>query len=906
LISYVVDPYPAELDEENTIRVRRDELQSLKEYSARVGGLVEDNARLTDELERHKETSVRIDTLEKENRRLSKDLKEALQRQQQAINTPGGFNNVGSSRNTTPAPSDAGSEARVEFDESKPVSKDTYRKLVVKHNKMFEDYAKLKAARATLEQRLRKEKEKTEKWAKYCDGRDKATAKKDDKIKRLEEEIQRLRARPSYAGDQLGILEVERPSPSRPDTEKETKAQPMTRSDTKAGYGQLQLQVAASDPMKASREKNPESSKHVNPNQNGPLDRIIERVDQGELEESDSLELPNLLNVIQASVEDTQFELLEPHHSSSTDENTDPISPNTTRVQDDAIKEEVSENAASSPYTPVFISSRSVKKRKASREIMDPINASKVKIEMLSSSPVGLAALRYINANESIDLDEIGEKVDTPKKQRRLLQLSALLGRTPRGVSSARPSLRRNGSQSQDHSHPADSEPLQNIPVQRTRASRIGSALQPRSSNQQILPRTSHNRAPKRRRIASGKAIGDLIEDGEISEASEKSARRLASDGILDDLLAKPSPPKHVLSPVQLGVSRNSPMPRNATAWKSGLARQVENSGRIEHEGAVSAPGKSTDLQRPSSSRGLNPRSVSPSRPSSATLRGSAELSRPTSKGSSGGSVQPAGPSSKDARNRTSQFSRPSSKQGPKVSTHFSRPSSRNSLDGSGEPAPPSSRGAPRQSIELSKQSSARKRQPRTNEMTADDCEMDPDQEQLRIRPVHKLKLQDFKVNPNYNQGYNYAFHEVVRNKDDRRCLQGCTKPECCGKQFRALAFMSRNACIQLTESQEDADQGLLEEFLGDNAYKLRNMSKAEREEVLLQAKTRELANKYGRHRHAYERQASPPGFWRTDFPTTQEDRQDREKEKAAERDEVEKRYQEAMRPGGAYMFRDE
>ena len=902
MTSSVIEPYPAELDEENTIRVRRDELQSLKEDSARVDGLVEDNARLTDELERHKQTSLRIDTLERENRRLSKDLKEALPRQQQTINTPGGFNNVGSSRNTTPASSDAGSEARAEFDESKPVSKDIYRKLVAKHNKMFEDYAELKAARATLEQRLRKEKQKTEKWAKYCDGQDKATAKKDAKIKRLGEEIQRLRARPSYGGDQLGILEVERPSLSRPDTEEETTAQPMTCSDTKAGYRQLHLQLAAFSPIKASREKNPESSKQVNPSQNGPLDRIIERVDQGELEESDSLELPNLLVDIQASVEDTQFELFEPHHSSSTDENTDPISPNT-RVQDDAIKEEVSENAASSLYTPVFISSRSVKKRKASGKIMDPTHASKVKIEMLSSSPVGLAALRYINANESIDLDEIGEKVDTPKKQRHLLELSALLGRTSRGVSSARPSLRRNGSQSQDHNHPALS---QNIPVPKSRVSRTGSALQPRSSNQQILPRTSHNRAPKRRRIASDKAIGDLIEDGEISEASEKSARRLASDGILDDLLAKPSPPKHVLSPVQLGISRNSPMLQNATVWKSGLARQAENSGRIEHGGAISALEKSTDLQRRSSPRGLNPRSVGRSRPSSATLRGSAELSRPTSKGSSRGSAQPAGSSSKDARNGTRQFSRPSSKQGPKVSTNFSRPSSRDSLDGSEEPAPPSSRVAPRESIELSKQSSARKRRPRVNEMTTDNWKMDPGQEPLRIRPVHKLKLQDFKVNPNYNQGYNYAFHEVVRNKDDRRCLQGCTKPECCGKQFRALAFMSRNTGIPLTESQEAADQELLEEFLGDNAYKLRNMSKAERGEVLLQAKTRELANKYGRHRHAYERQASPPGFWRTDFPTTQEDRQDREKAMAAERDEVEKRYQQAMRPGGAYLFRDE
>ncbi len=98
----------------------------------------------------------------------------------------------------------------------------------------------------------------------------------------------------------------------------------------------------------------------------------------------------------------------------------------------------------------------------------------------------------------------------------------------------------------------------------------------------------------------------------------------------------------------------------------------------------------------------------------------------------------------------------------------------------------------------------------------------------------------------------------------------------------------------------------LLNEFMGDNAYKIRNMSKAEREELILQAKTRELANKYGRHRHAYERRSSPPGFWRTDFPTTQEEIDDREKAKQKVRDEVAKRYKEAMRPGGAFIFRDE
>jgi hypothetical protein len=83
-------------------------------------------------------------------------------------------------------------------------------------------------------------------------------------------------------------------------------------------------------------------------------------------------------------------------------------------------------------------------------------------------------------------------------------------------------------------------------------------------------------------------------------------------------------------------------------------------------------------------------------------------------------------------------------------------------------------------------------------------------------------------------------------------------------------------------------------------------MTKAERDETLLQAKTRELANRHGKHRHAYERRRSPPGFWRLDFPSTQEEREDHQKIEQLERDLVAQRYQEAMRPGGAYLFRDE
>ncbi|KAF2274190.1 SAE2-domain-containing protein [Westerdykella ornata] len=171
----------------------------------------------------------------------------------------------------------------------------------------------------------------------------------------------------------------------------------------------------------------------------------------------------------------------------------------------------------------------------------------------------------------------------------------------------------------------------------------------------------------------------------------------------------------------------------------------------------------------------------------------------------------------------------------------------------------------------------------------------------LRDKPVHELKLSDFKANPKYNQGYSYAFAETVRKRADRACLPGCTREECCGSTFRSLA----DAAAPLSASQEEA---LLEDYLGDayDTLQLTQMTPSERRELVLQARTRDFANKYGRHRQAYERHNTPPGFWRVDFPSTQEEREDVEKAKALERKVVAERRAEAMRRGGRWIFRDE
>jgi hypothetical protein len=177
--------------------------------------------------------------------------------------------------------------------------------------------------------------------------------------------------------------------------------------------------------------------------------------------------------------------------------------------------------------------------------------------------------------------------------------------------------------------------------------------------------------------------------------------------------------------------------------------------------------------------------------------------------------------------------------------------------------------------------------------------------EPLRGRPVDQLKLEDFKINPELNNGETFAYNEVVRSRADRANLAGCTDPQCCGKAFGGMAT-SELVAAGVAHIGRPASIALMERHMGDDAFVLARMSPEEKRELWIAARTKELADKYGKHRHRYHRRASPPGFWDTDFPTTQEDEQNRTEVEKVEKTAVQERYREAMRPGGRWLFRDE
>lgn len=175
----------------------------------------------------------------------------------------------------------------------------------------------------------------------------------------------------------------------------------------------------------------------------------------------------------------------------------------------------------------------------------------------------------------------------------------------------------------------------------------------------------------------------------------------------------------------------------------------------------------------------------------------------------------------------------------------------------------------------------------------------------LRDRPTDRLRPEDFKPNSRYNDGLTYVFEEVVRGKEARAALSGCIDHNCCGKTFRHFAKEERKTIGSSVTSRIE-DIKLLETYLGDEAWRLGTMLPDEKEETWLLAKTRELANKFGKHRQRYSRMPTPPGFWSVDFPSTQERAEERRQADEIRAALTRERYREAMRSNGAWLFRDE
>lgn len=844
------------------MRVWKSQYAALEEKATRCEQWEKANDGLARELEQARSAVQRVHNLEEDNKQLRRELEATLQHRRgdvlaNTILQPRGSNVTSNSSDTAPM---------LKHDPQstpKQGSSKSYDQLVVKYNNLHQNWQHEKKMKNEYLAKIEKQRVKVAEWEAVVQRQKRQLDRRDRIIKQLKDvsgrqsDITGGRSTPKMAegkGNDRLASSLQVSDEARPNIKSSIAVVEPSAQSYVVQTGHVSGALTDVTPEFADLvEETPPERAHIlgEPAASIYAANLIVQDSENEEDTEIPLELPKL----PASIDHQELEL-----------GTGAIDNNQHSDTNSLTQDKIMGNGDS----PVFLSVKRVKKRRL-RLPQARDTKTTVKIE-LSSSPTGLA--RALDSSDSLDLDEIGEKTDTPKKQRRLLELS----RGRRALSDDTDSPKSESQRLELNRLRAVSEQIsQETPIRQVGSSRRTSALHSLSVNKQILLQTIDEPSAKRRRVATDKEIGRLIEGGEMPVTALRAKSDDPIAGRLQSLLQNSSPTKVFLSSAQLSTSR-APQNGKRSNQKVAIYREplqneeAENSKQEFHQVRPSPSNTNAYRTKEMINTGQTRSLIEKLPLSMGNYRTS--LEDQAARCNMSPLVSKPYPMAKDDQTIPS----PSLRSLNKVSRIAA--------------ASKSNKVVP-------------KRQTRIGQ-TIEEWEVDPDQEPLRTRPVESLRMEDFKINPNYNQGYNFAFKEVVRDRNTRQDLQGCVKPGCCLEKWRAMAIAQRNPNALLTAAQEEADEELLEEFLGDNLYKLRIMNNEERKEVLLQARIRQIANQHGKHRHAYERPSTPPGFWRADFPTTQEDAEDQEQADKDYKGQVKQRYDEAMRGDGRYLFKDE
>ena len=164
------------------------------------------------------------------------------------------------------------------------------------------------------------------------------------------------------------------------------------------------------------------------------------------------------------------------------------------------------------------------------------------------------------------------------------------------------------------------------------------------------------------------------------------------------------------------------------------------------------------------------------------------------------------------------------------------------------------------------------------------------DEEPLRARPMARLSLQHFKPNPRWLDSHGVSYDEFLHGQN--------------AKRINTLA-----ETLPKVPGQDGlSDDEVLLDFLGPGSEaRIANLTETAKKNLLAEAKVKRVAHAFGKQRADYDREQDPPGFWSTDMPGTQEDEENKEKARKMERDEVKRRYEDAIKHGqGRWVFADE
>lgn len=164
----------------------------------------------------------------------------------------------------------------------------------------------------------------------------------------------------------------------------------------------------------------------------------------------------------------------------------------------------------------------------------------------------------------------------------------------------------------------------------------------------------------------------------------------------------------------------------------------------------------------------------------------------------------------------------------------------------------------------------------------------------LRDRPVNDLMLTSFKPNPRWLSSHNVSFDDFLNDRQyERMRTLATTLPHLPGE----------------TRDHHFTDHELLLEFLGPGSEsRIANLTPVARQNLIIEAKTKRVAQSFKFLKPAVEpdQEQVPPGFWSTDMPGTQEAEENKKASRQREREEVARRYEDAISGQGRWIFADE
>ena len=836
--------------------------------------------------------AARTEELEAENRKLNAELEEARQRHQESSNFGGHGSNSGLDR------SSATSKAQTKT-ENLPVDIEEYHRVKEDLVKLESDYGKLVWARDHLEAKVREQKDSLRQWKEY---------RKNWILKHPNKRLVHLQPNPARASPPITAKDRRSTSALAPPAIPE-------------GLTPCGISRSTSPHHSASAYPKDRDHRHGQASEHASRDQVLPSDDT------------SILRAGQAIV----------NASDSGD-----VTEGTPESEGQAKPFKV--EPATGDSSPIMIFERSLKRSHSARGSAQNMKVLEndqrhlgatprtlpTKAEDISSPISAPIVIRSDGPHDSLDLDEVGGRLDTPRKRQRMAQerLSSTIVRPSTTVQDEEDMLdtttvarypRQINSEGREIESERDEQASLSTENYRTLPEKIVEKEKKARRDERIARQHAHNDRVHRRLEAAERRDPIFDPPRSSSRDTNEPAHRPCTPKDPRDVRRQKSP---LGSPVILhsrdvnafvlprtgdpSTNRKRPCPPSrrdrGAAYVPALAEDGE--GTSSNCDPLKACKKSKEDQN--NLRGPADRDKEPKAPPTHHRLG-ALLTKPSPEKSLLTSEEPvAGVSSDQTWSKTPvhQSVYQSRSKGP--TTPRSLPAKRSELNhGPGHQSgladfEPVDATMDRHSKSAQAVTKRTKRVPAfSNPPLGGNPETRPEHEPLRARPVHRLGLQDFKLNPAHSE---YAYHESVRRHDEKNSLSGCTDRHCqrCKGLREHVTGSGYKTAQKPGESEDEADRRLLQDFLGDKRRQLRTMTPKERSDLLIEAKVWEFANRFGSHRQAFARPREAPGMWDVDFPTTQKDAEDRAAADLIEREKVQERYWEATRPKGKWIFADE